>query len=51
VHAYLAFIVFNAAVVFETGWMRWATLAACGGVAVVWIVRRWTLVREDGERR
>jgi hypothetical protein len=35
-HAYLAFLAFNATIVFETGRIRWAGLAACAVVAWAW---------------
>lgn len=35
-HAYLAFIAFNATVVFETGATRWLSVAAMLGLAVLW---------------
>jgi hypothetical protein len=34
-HGYLAFILFNATVVFESGPTRWATLAACAGLLLL----------------
>jgi hypothetical protein len=39
-HAYLAFILFNATIVFEDGPTRWATLAACAGLLVAALARR-----------
>ena len=39
VHAYLAFIAFNGAIVFEGGVTRWAGLAACAALAVLLVIR------------
>jgi hypothetical protein len=41
-HGYLAFIFFNATVVFEDGPTRWMTLAVCGGLAIAWVSTRWS---------
>jgi hypothetical protein len=38
--AFLAFVAFNATVVFEQGWIRWAGLALFAGLAAVWLGRR-----------
>jgi hypothetical protein len=40
-HAYLAFIVFNATIVFEAGPMRWTAVAACAGLMLIWIRARY----------
>jgi len=37
VQVYLGFIMFNAVVIFETGWLRWSGLGAC---LVLWILWR-----------
>src|SRR5262249_19834901 len=39
-HGYMAFIVFNATVVFETGWIRWAGVVLFAGLIVLWLVCR-----------
>jgi hypothetical protein len=39
-HLFLAFIVLNATVVFEAGPVRWASLAACGAIALMWLRNR-----------
>lgn len=39
-HAFLFFMVFNATVVFEHGWIRWAGAALCAGLAAAWLGRR-----------
>lgn len=36
-HAFMAFIVFNATVVFEQGFIRWAGLALFAGLAGLWL--------------
>ena len=36
-HGYMAFIIFNATVVFETGWIRWAGVALFAGLIVLWL--------------
>lgn len=38
VQGFLAFIVFNALVVFKDGWLRWAGVAGCVALAAVWAV-------------
>ncbi len=43
VHGYLAFIVFNGAIVFETGVTRWGGLIACVALAGLLVVRRRSL--------
>lgn len=40
-HGFMIFIIFNAAVVFETGFARWAGLCVCLGLCLVW----WVAVR------
>jgi len=40
VQAFLAFMAFNATVVFETGAIRWLGLAATGVLLTTWLVRR-----------
>jgi len=44
VHAYMAFIAINGAIIFHSGFIRWAGLAACGCLAalavVMWILNR-----------
>lgn len=41
IDGYLAFIAFNATVVFKTGWLRWVGIAVTAGlVAVAWWARR-----------
>lgn len=37
-HGFLIFIIFNAAVVFKTGFLRWVGLCVCLGVGVVWLL-------------
>jgi len=37
-HAFLIFIVFNATVVFETGFVRWAGFGLCLGLCLVWLL-------------
>jgi hypothetical protein len=39
-HGFLAFMAFNATVVFEAGPIRWAGTAACALIAAVWTRRR-----------
>ena len=38
--AFMAFVVFNATVVFEQGWISWAGLAVFAALAAVWLGRR-----------
>jgi hypothetical protein len=40
IHGFLAFLAFNATVVFESGPVRWAGLAATLGLLTTWLVRR-----------
>jgi hypothetical protein len=50
-HGFLLFIIFNAAVVFETGLTRWAGLCVCLGLCLVWwLAARDSLTRRPGER-
>lgn len=35
-HGFLIFIIFNATVIFETGFVRWAGLCVCLGLCLVW---------------
>ena len=37
-HAFLIFIVFNATVVFASGFVRWAGLGLCLGLCLVWVL-------------
>ena len=46
-HAFLFFIVFNAAVVFKKGPARWAGLCLCLGLCLVW----WLAARDNRTRR
>lgn len=39
-HVFLAFILFNATVVFESGILRWSVMAAIAGLAVFWARNR-----------
>ncbi len=51
-HAFLLFIVFNATVVFEGGFVRWAGLALCAGLCLAWLVgARAAPVRAQGGER
>jgi hypothetical protein len=49
VHAFLAFMFFNATVVFASGWVRWLGLAALAGVTVIWLLSRLTSHTETGQ--
>jgi hypothetical protein len=44
IHGFLGFIVFNATVVFATGFSRWFGIAACGLLIAVWYLE-WKRVR------
>lgn len=46
VHGYLAFIAFNAVVVFETGWLRGIGIVATATLTTLW----WRGRRRDGRR-
>ncbi len=46
-HGFLIFIIFNAAVVFKTGLMRWVGLSVCLGLCLVW----WLAARDSSTRR
>jgi hypothetical protein len=39
-HGFLAFMAFNGAVVFATGWVRWAGVAVCLVLGALWWLRR-----------
>jgi hypothetical protein len=39
-HGFMAYVVFNATVVFEQGWIRWAGLALFAILAALWLGRR-----------
>jgi hypothetical protein len=39
-HGFMAFIVFNATVVYETGLIRWCGAALFAGLAAVWLLRK-----------
>jgi hypothetical protein len=39
-HTFMIFMIFNATVVFESGWIRWAGIAMLSGLAVLWFLRR-----------
>ena len=38
-YGFMALRVFNATVVFEQGWIRWAGLAGFAGLAALWLGR------------
>jgi hypothetical protein len=40
IHSFMAFMVFNGAVVFASGWTRWFGFAAITLLAILWIQRR-----------
>ena len=42
VHGFMAFIVFNATVVFGSGWVRWSCAIASAGLGLLWWRRRFT---------
>ena len=42
-HGFLIFIIFNATVIFKTGFMRWAGLCVCLGVCLAW----WVAARDS----
>jgi hypothetical protein len=42
-HGFLMFIIFNATVIFKTGFMRWAGLCVCLGLCIVW----WVAARDS----
>jgi hypothetical protein len=39
-HGFMAFMIFNATVVYETGFIRWAGAALLGGLGALWLARR-----------
>jgi hypothetical protein len=45
-HGFLIFIIFNATVVFKTGFTRWAGLGLCLGLGIVW----WWSVKDNSFR-
>jgi hypothetical protein len=47
-HAYLAFIIFNATIVFESGPTRWVTLVACTLLIGWWMLSRLRRERSPG---
>jgi hypothetical protein len=49
-HAFMAFIVFNATVVYETGLIRWAGVAMFTGMAAIWFAFRVRAVDRRRER-
>jgi hypothetical protein len=40
-HGFMAFVIFNSTVVFEQGFIRWAGVVLCAGLAALWLRRRW----------
>ena len=50
-HGFMAFMVFNATVVFEQGWIRWAGLAGFAVLAAVWLGRGLIYVPPDPRGR
>jgi hypothetical protein len=53
VHLFLGFVVFNATVVFASGFSRWVGIGACGVLAFAWVWPRKERagVDEDHQRR
>jgi hypothetical protein len=39
-HGFMVFMIFNATVVFETGWIRWAGAVMFAGLAALWLCGR-----------
>lgn len=48
IDGYLAFIAFNATVVFKTSWLRWLGLAVTATLLVVWRRRRLRIIAPTG---
>lgn len=46
-HTFLIFIIFNATVVFETGFVRWTGLCICLGLGLIW----WRAARGNSRRK
>jgi hypothetical protein len=40
-HLFMLFVIFNATIVFETGFIRWAGTILFGSLTVAWLGRRW----------
>jgi hypothetical protein len=49
VHAFMAFMFFNATVVFASGWVRGLGFAALAGLTVIWLLSRLTSQPKTGQ--
>lgn len=49
IHGYMAFIIFNGAIVFEDGAVRWASVGWCFVLAIVFAWRVWSESRDERE--
>ena len=47
IHAFLAFMFLNGAVVFASGWTRWLGVAATAALCVLWLAQRSIGTRRD----